>query len=53
MKSGLERDVKKDVNPNLTSDYWSPVDCCLFLSQYKYLTYMMYSYSLMLTMLCE
>ena len=41
----LERDVKKDVNPDITSKCWSLVDCC-FVSQYKHLTCIMYSQAL-------
>ena len=46
MESGLKRDVKKDVIPNMTSEYWSPVACWLLFTSYKYLTNMIYSYSL-------
>ena len=34
MVIGLECDVKKDVNPNTTSEWWSVVD---FLTQYEIL----------------
>ena len=37
---------KKDINPNMTSDSWSPVACWLFLAQFKHLTNMMYSQAL-------
>ena len=42
----LECDVKKDVQPNMTSECCSPVACWLFLAQYKHLTHIMYSQAL-------
>ena len=47
MQSGLERDVKKSINPNTTSECCSPVACWLFLTQYKHLTNIMYSRALL------
>ena len=46
MQPGLECDVRKDVHPNMMSEYWSPVACWLFLAQYKYLRNTMYSHEL-------
>ena len=46
LNSGLESDVKKKVNPNMTSECMSPVVCWLFLTQYKHLTIIMYSHVL-------
>ena len=44
MCSGLEYDVSKDVNPHMTSEYWSSVACWVFLGvQYNHLTNIMYS----------
>ena len=37
MQSDLERDVKQDVHPKMTSHCWSPFACWLFVAQYKYL----------------
>ena len=43
---GLKRDVKKIVKPIMMSECWSPLACCLFLTQYKHLTNIMYSQAL-------
>ena len=37
MQPDLECDIKKDVNPNMTSECWSPFTCWLFVAQCKYL----------------
>ena len=42
----MERDVNKNVKHNMTSKRWSPVACWLYLTQYKYLTNIMYSQAL-------
>ena len=46
MQSGLERDVKKNVKPNIASECWSTVAWCFFLTQYKLLTNIMHSQAL-------
>ena len=46
MQSGLDCDVKTNVKHNMTSECWSPVACWLYLTQYKYLTNIMYSQAL-------
>ena len=46
MLSGLECDVKKNFNPNMTSKCWSQVAYWLCLAQYKHVTTIMYSKAL-------
>ena len=43
VRSDMERDVKKGVNSNMTSECWFSVACWLSFAQYNHLTNIMYS----------